>query len=583
MAILKDEEEQKGQGTSQFLGQAQQPAQAQQEEPQQPMQSSATIGSSPSQPSTIKTMPKQQKAGTGTFANLKSYLQAAQGGGQQRVAQAATQQVQRLGTGAQKGIQQAQETFGKRMEAGSLANIGTAQQEASDIIKAARGVTYQAPVQQQATVQAQSAEAPATIEQPATTPQPVQPQQYFTPEQQQRFAEIINARYQGPESLQQAGLYEQAAKKARTAQEAAQLTQTAGGREQLLRDVFGRNRDYSRGASKLDTILLNASNEGIRQLQEQAKPGLTSQQALQEAQNLTANLAGQRAEAIEKVRTGAKELFTKERTAEEQATQDRLKKITTEPAIQRDPSGNPILDESGNPKYVQKIDTAGKPVVDSEGKPVYATEWELLSQQFLKNLAGNKDLNKTILNEFNKYNETIQNQQNIVNKLRKQFENEKHIKKREQIYLTLAREEGKLKPLLKQRQDYLNKMSGQFILSPEESEFLNLEQGKALFNVDPEAIRSSQYDYSKLISKDELSKQLALQKLSELDTSRELRRDLPIMTDLEKAGTQDLSKSLDIENLLGYSRSSDFIPETSMTPELLARSEALQQLLKRQG
>jgi len=583
MAILKDEEEQKGQGTSQFLGQAQQPVQAQQEEPQQPMQSSATIGSSPSQPSTIKTMPKQQKAGTGTFANLKSYLQAAQGGGQQRVAQAATQQVQRLGTGAQKGIQQAQETFGKRMEAGSLANIGTAQQEASDIIKAARGVTYQAPVQQQATVQAQSAEAPATIEQPATTPQPVQPQQYFTPEQQQRFAEIINARYQGPESLQQAGLYEQAAKKARTAQEAAQLTQTAGGREQLLRDVFGRNRDYSRGASKLDTILLNASNEGIRQLQEQAKPGLTSQQALQEAQNLTANLAGQRAEAIEKVRTGAKELFTKERTAEEQATQDRLKKITTEPAIQRDPSGNPILDESGNPKYVQKIDTAGKPVVDSEGKPVYATEWELLSQQFLKNLAGNKDLNKTILNEFNKYNETIQNQQNIVNKLRKQFENEKHIKKREQIYLTLAREEGKLKPLLKQRQDYLNKMSGQFILSPEESEFLNLEQGKALFNVDPEAIRSSQYDYSKLISKDELSKQLALQKLSELDTSRELRRDLPIMTDLEKAGTQDLSKSLDIENLLGYSRSSDFIPETSMTPELLARSEALQQLLKRQG
>jgi hypothetical protein len=547
-----------------------------------PSTAPSTIGSSPSQPNTVKAMPKQQKAGTGTFANLRSYLQAAQGGGQQRVAQAATQKVQKLGAGAQKGIQQAQDVFSKRMEAGSLANMRTAQQEASDIVKAARGVTYQAPPQQQPTVQTQSAEATAT-EQPAPAPQPTQPQQYFTPEQQQRFVEIINARYQGPESLQQAGLYEQAAKKARTAQEAAQLTQTAGGREQLLRDVFGRSRDYSRGASKLDTVLLNTSNEGIRQLQEQARPALTSQQALQEAQNTTANLASQRAEAIEKVRAGAKDLFTKERTAEEQATQNRLNKITTEPAIQKDSSGNPVLDENGNPKYIQKIDTAGKPVVDAEGKPVYATEWELLSQQFLKNLAGNKDLNKTVLNEFNMYNKAIQNQQNIVDNIKRDIQNERHVKKLDQLYYTLAREEGKLKPLLKQKQDYLNKMSGQFILSPEESKFLNIEQGKALFNVDPEAIRSSQYDYSKLISKDELSRQIALQKLAELDTSRELRKDLPIMSDLEKAGTQDLSKSLDVENLLGYSKSSDFIPETSMSPELLARSEALQQLLRRQG
>ena len=76
--------------------------------------SSATQTSAP-----VKAMPKQQKAGTGSFSNLKTYLQAAQGGGQQKVAQAATQQVQRLGSGAQKGVQQAQESFGRQMQAGS--------------------------------------------------------------------------------------------------------------------------------------------------------------------------------------------------------------------------------------------------------------------------------------------------------------------------------------------------------------------------------------------------------------------------------------------------------------------------------
>jgi len=465
MAILKDEEEQKGQGTSQFLGQAQQPAQAQQEEPQQPTQSSATIGSSPSQPATIKGMPKQQKAGTGTFANLRSYLQAAQGGGQQRVAQAATQQIQRLGTGAQKGIQQAQETFGKRMEAGSLANMGTAQQEASDIVKVARGITYQAP-QQQPTVQTQSAEASAT-EQPTPAPQPAQPQQYFTPEQQQRFAEIINARYQGPESLQQAGLYEQAAKKARTAQEAAQLTQTAGGREQLLKDVFGRSRDYSRGTSKLDALLLNASQQGVQQLQEQAKPALTSQQALQEAQNTTANLASQRRASIEGVSSGARQALTGARSEEEKAVEDRINNLISTPA----------KDEQGNP--IQKLDASGKPVLDASGNPTYLTEWERLPEYF--------------------------------------------------------------------RQSMATKDKAQWELSPVEAAILGVSSGEGLYNIRPEDIRTTQAERDRLITKNELSRQLALQQLAGLDTSRQLQKDL-LYTDLEKAGTQDLASSLDVDS-----------------------------------
>ena len=466
MAIVKDEEQQQGQGTSQALGQGmadqpQQPQQPQeQEQPQQGSSAPATIGASqPAQPS--MPMPKQQKAGTGTFANLKNYLQAAQGGGQQRVAQAATQQVQKLGAGAQKGTQQAQQAFGRRMEAGSLKGMETAAQEAKGIVGTARGVTYQAPQAQQApqpaaepqvTAQAEG-QAPAAS-QPAA-PAPAQPQQYFTPEQTQRFAEIINAQYQGPASLQQAGLYEQASQKARTAQEAAQKTQTALGREQLLRDVFGRTRDYGRGVSKLDALLLNTSQQGVKQLQEQAQPAAQAQEALQAAQNVSANEAAQRQAAIEGIRSGARQEFTGARAAEEQATEKRIDDLIK----------TPVLDEKGQPQ------------LKADGTPM--TEWDRLPEFFRQSLAS--------------------------------------------------------------------KTSPQWQLSAEEAAILGVGAGEGLYNIRPEDIRTTQADRAKLITRNEFARQQALAQLAERDISRELQKDLAY-TDMEKAGTQDLASSLDVES-----------------------------------
>ena len=426
MAILKDEEEQQGQGTSQALGQPSinQPAEAPQQSEMQPQPSApATIGAGQATPSSAPT-PKKQRAGTGTFANLKTYLQAAQGGGRQRVAQAATQQVQRLGTGAQKGLQQAQQTFGRQMQAGSLKGMETAQQEAQNIIGTARGTTYQAPQQEPQQPVTQAVEAP-TAPQP-TAPAPQSQQQYFTPEQTQRFAEIINAQYQGPASLQQAGLYEQAAQKARTAQEAAQKTQTALGREQLLRDVFGRTRDYSRGVSKLDALLLNASEQGVQQLQEQARTAAQAQEALQAAQNLSANEAAQRKAAIEQIQSGARTAFTEARTAEEQAVDDRLSQVVE--------------------------------------------NWNQLPDYF-----------KNILRE---------------------------------------------------------KEKGALALSEQEAGLLGLRAGEGLYNLTPdELIKTNLAERERLITKDELSRQLALQQLAQADVSNRLQKDL-LYTDLEKAGTQ---------------------------------------------
>lgn len=442
----------------------------------------ATIGGGGTSPS-VKAMPKQQKAGTGTFANLKSYLQAAQGGG--RVSQAATQRVQNVAGQAQQGIGKAQEAFRTRMQTGSGAAFrGTepdkylteaqaaeqARARTESVLGTARGVTYQAPQKAEAAPETQQAEIPATAQPQA----PAQAQQYFTPIEQQQFADIINAQYEGPESLQQAGLYEQAARKAQTAQQALQQAQTAGGREQLLRDIFGRSRDYSRGQSKLDALLLNTSQQGVQSLQEQAQKAGNVQQQLQEAQNLSANEAARRAEAIQGIASGARTAFTEARTAEETAANDRIKAIQD--------NWNKL------PEYFKNLLTESK----ATGQTT-ARVGEAMPSQIRGNAA---DWNR--------------------------FYDEK---------LGTAG------------------LGTTYNLSQEEAAILGLTPGAGLYGLNPEMVQATTLaGGAELITKDQLSRQLALAELAKLDTSKGLEKALTY-SDLEKAGTKDVLSSLNVSSI----------------------------------
>ena len=239
------------------------------------------------------------------------------------------------------------------------------------------------------------------------------------------------------------------------------------GREQLLRDVFGRTREYGRGVSKLDALLLNASQQGVKQLQEQAQPAAKAQEALQAAQNVSANEAAQRQAAIEEIRSGARQEFTGARAAEEQATEKRIDDLIKTPAV--DAQGNKIA----------KLDSTGKPIVDAGGNPVYQTEWDRLPEYFKQSLAA--------------------------------------------------------------------KTNPQWELSAEEAAILGIGAGEGLYNIRPEDIKAAQADRAKLITKDELARQQALAQLAERDINRELQKDL-LYTDMEKAGTQNLASSLDVES-----------------------------------
>ena len=404
-------------------------AKAQQQE-QAPAPARLSSGAAAPTTPTIKSMPKPEQAGTGSFANLKSYLSAAQSGGQQRIAQAATKSLESAIGGAKKGIEQATGQFKQQVQASGLQltpEEAAARTQAA--INQALAATYTPPAQ---TTQPQPTTTTTTTQAP---PAPTTPAPYVSQEAQQQYQDIINAQYTGPLGLQQAGLYETAAEKARAAQEALKNAQTATGREQLLRNVFGGARDYTAGQSKLDALLLNTSQQGLSDIQKQTQQAGNIAQQLQAAEMESGAIAEQRKKGLEGIRKAARGELVGARAKEEKAVESRLKKVET--------------------------------------------DWNKLTNYF--------------------------------------------------------------KNLLKE------KKTGQK-LSKEEAAVLGLREGQSLFGIDENAIKATQRDSEKLVKKDEIVRQLALQQLANLDTTAELRKELKYK-DLKKAGTQNILQSLDVPAL----------------------------------
>lgn len=89
--------------------------------------------------------------------------------------------------------------------------------------------------------------------------------QAVDPTLQQRFGDVINARYTGPQSLRQAGLYDLALGNVNRTQDMLTQSKTAGGRQDLLNSMYGvEGQQYGRGIGGLDAALFN-TNEGAVQ------------------------------------------------------------------------------------------------------------------------------------------------------------------------------------------------------------------------------------------------------------------------------------------------------------------------------
>jgi hypothetical protein len=562
----KDDKE-KVQGLNEVMapqeGQAPVTAAASQPTPSAPQASSAPAAAQPGQ--------VNQKAGSGTFTNLKNYLTANQGN---RISSAATQKVSNLATGAQKGITQASTGFGQKVEQGTLANREQAVQDVAATTAAARGVEAiaPAPVATPAATppvaQAADATAPVTPVAPTAPVEQAQPQ-YLDDAQQKRFADIINAKYAGPESLRQSGLLQPAAEKVTTAARQIKNAETAGGREELLRSIYGKNRDYTQGQSKLDALLLNTSGQGVSQLQEAAKAGGNLQQTLQQAEAGSQNLAQNRAQEISGIREEARKTFGSGRTAEEEATEKRMTDLIETPVL--DEAGNQILRQDGKPMTewdrlpehfrnslankaagTQKVKEEQLATLNAQYAPQIKAVNEA-SEQGAKLAAKMKELNRELMisgamsanfgnysNPSKKTLDKIANIQNQIKSLQPLYEQQK-------AQLAAMQQTPEYQQYTKQKAAADQMNMNQWALSPEEAAVLGVSAGEGLYNIGQGDIRTVAADREKLITQNEFARQQALSQLAGLDTSKGLQKEL-LYKDQSKAGTQDLTKSLDTES-----------------------------------
>lgn len=135
--------------------------------------------------------------------------------------------------------------------------------------------------------------------------------QSVDPETQQRFADIINARYSGPASIRQAGLYEPAYQNVQTAQDKFNLAKTAGGRQDLLSQMYGVNgQQYGRGLSGLDSAILNTNTNAVQGLQNTANQFGDLQGKLDTAQIGSETAATNRGNEIAGIRNQGRNAFT---------------------------------------------------------------------------------------------------------------------------------------------------------------------------------------------------------------------------------------------------------------------------------
>jgi hypothetical protein len=534
--------------------------------PTAPASSAPTSGAMPAQ----NAQQPNAKAGSGTFTNLKNYLSANQGN---RVASAATQKVSNLATGAQKGITQASTGFGQKVEQGTLANRGQALQDVQATTAAARGVEAIAPapavepVAQPAAVEgapAPEATAPAA---PVEQPKP----QYLDESQKQRFADIINAKYAGPESLRQSGLLQPAAEKVSTAARQIKNVETAGGREELLRSMYGKNRDYTQGQSKLDALLLNTSQQGVGQLQEAAKAGGNLQQVLQQAEAGSQNLAQNRAQEISGIREQARGAFTAGRTEEEAATEKRIDDLTKTPVL--DEAGKPVLKQDGTPMTEwDKLPEHFRASLANKAAGTQKVKEEQLaniSTQFAPQLKAEADTNAQLANT-NKSIESVRraiisaNMQNydpfgtnrnvdspktiqLQANLKKQMEDLQNQAAQQKAQVASIQQSPEYKQYQQQKAAADQMNMNQWALSPEEAAVLGVSAGEGLYNIGQGDIRTTAADREKIITQNEFARQQALSQLAGLDTSKGLQKEL-LYKDQAKAGTQDLTKSLDTES-----------------------------------
>lgn len=451
-------------------------------------------------------------ASSGMGGSFQSYQKANQGTATNRLNEAANRNVANQGKAANTGITQATNQFNNKVESGTLANRYNAVSDVANTVNAARK-TVAAPLAPTANTSAPQA-APAAA--------PVLPQV----EGVDRFKEVINAKYQGPSSLRQAGLYEIASGKVENAQNTIGQAKTAAGREEMLANLYAKRGDYTRGQNKLDASLLNSSQAGVNALQDTAKAQGNLDQKLDKAQINSSNTAQNRSNEIGTIREEARNTFTQGKKAEEAATDKRLDDMLVTPVNGPD----------------------GKPMLKADGTPL--TQWDQLPEAF-KSVIRNKKADNAaqhvedlkavrVSPEYKLAQKNLQAAQNIPKRLQITKPGGGTFSIPNPEYETgVKAAQAKLNDLESYNEKAVN-------FNQMEANLLGVGSGEGLYKLGEKAIKTANADREKLVSRDEQARQAVLSQLAGLDLSDRLDTNLKF-SNADKAGTQSVLDSYDAE------------------------------------
>lgn len=498
-------------------------------------QSSSISSSAPA----AKAPAAPKAASSGMTPGFAQFAKANQGAAQNRLNASTAQNVANAGKQATNAINQATTSFGQKVEAGTLSNRQNAVQDVANITNAARNVTAQpkpantgvvppapAPAANPlATGTAKSGVVNQALEnQPSAATPVAEAPQYggLAQDQVNRFQDIINARYKGPESLRQSGLYQIASGKVGSAQNTINQSKTAAGREDLLKNMNAQRSDYTTGLNKLDAALLNANKSGVQNLQNTAQAQGNVEQKLDQAQIGSYNLAQNRANEIQNIQEQARKTFSQGKQAEEAATEERLASVIK--------------------------------------------DWDKLPEHF-REIIRNKEANNAAATESNlnqlRQGDAYKAAQKQVTDLQAQLANLKRPSgKGASVFggpnlgaaanIQYALERADLEKQIKAAQGNVTKLEdgvrinpNAVNLSPEEAAILGISSGEGLYNLGADAIKTAAYDKEKLVSRDEQTRQAVLAQLAGLDQQKRLDTNLKY-ANADKAGTQTATDALDL-------------------------------------
>lgn len=508
MAYYQNENEDENKDTAQGMN-SQEQSQSSTSPVQLSSPTSATAGSGPTTSginSQIQAPKGTAKSSSGSGPGFANYAQANKGKAQESLNSAVAQNVANAGQTATNAINQASQQFNTRADQGALGGQQSRSTAVSDVqgtVDSARNLTAGNNVDQS---------------------------------QQDRFKQVINAQYTGPESLRQAGLYDPAAQKAQTAQNLADNSKTATGREELLRQLYQQRGDYTAGLNKLDSALLNASQQGVHNLQNVAQAQGNIGQKLDQAQIGSANQAQNLTNEVKDIRNQSRDVFSEGKAAEEAATEERLAGVIENweelPEYFRDIIRNQAKTAGTVSKELASQNTAEINKIKADSGYDNIVKQITTQQTQLANL--NKQLKSALLREqafgVNSGNSSkIKNQINALNSTLSNLNKQKS---------TIDKQISKV-------QTPKNTNNDATFFNSAEAAMLGINSGEGLYNLGANAIKSGVADKEKLISKDEQARQAALASLAGLDLSNQLDTNL-LYNNAEKAGTQTALDALDL-------------------------------------